>query len=125
MGVRLSPYLTNLRVMLHTALSDYFSTAGSLQATAVFSLLTLPWLLSLLASAFGPYQPSNVLGACKREDYGVERKDMIRNVYEEWCFHKILFFLLRKMGEVQGIALRWFASFMERITQSALPKSSD
>lgn len=69
--------------MLNNALSDYFSTAGSLQATAVFSLLTLPWLLSLLASAFGPYQPSNVLGACKREDYGVERKNMIRNVYGE------------------------------------------
>lgn len=76
--------------------SDYFSTAGSLQATAVFSLLTLPWLLSLLASAFGPYQLSKVLGACKREDYGVERKDMIRNVYGERCFHKVLLFLLRK-----------------------------
>lgn len=69
--------------MLYNAFSDYFSTAGSLQATAAFSLLTLPCLLSLLASAFGPYQPSNVLGVCKREDYGVERKEMVRNVYEE------------------------------------------
>lgn len=63
--------------------SDYFSTAGSLQVTAVFSLLSLPWLLSLLASAFGPYQTSNISRACNREDYEAERKDMIRNVYRE------------------------------------------
>lgn len=47
--------------MLYTDLPDYVPTAGSLQATAVVALLTLPWLLSQLASAFGPYQPSNVL----------------------------------------------------------------
>lgn len=30
-----------------------------------------------------------------------------------------------KIGKVQAIPLRWFASFIERITQSALTKSSD
>lgn len=96
--------------MLYT---DHRLLSNSWQSSANSHLLTLPWLLSLLTSAFDPYQPSNILGTCRREDYEVERKGMIRSVYEEWCFHKIVLFPLRKVGKAQGIVARWFTSFME------------
>lgn len=121
MGVRLRPYLAKLRMMLYT---DHRLLCNSWQPSANSQLLTPPWLLSLLASAFGPYQTSNILGACRREDYEVERKGTVRSIYEEWCLYKIVFFPLRKVGKAQGIVARWFASFTEG-SQPISRKSSD